>query len=232
MAELEIRSATLRDLRFVRFVYDRARVFMAENGNPTQWKNGYPNMPGLLEDDVAAGQLYVVENEGHICGAFVLADGDDPTYAVITGGRWRFTAPYGTIHRLGSDGTAHGVFAAVVRFCEARCGCLRADTHEDNKPMQHLLEKEGFVRCGQIICEDGTPRLAYDRIPAQSYTVARIDDPDYGCEATEAPPVEDVTLTAPGLALVAHIPDAALRAQGIAEGDSVAFDAVGGLRKL
>lgn len=38
---------------------------------------------------------------------------------------------------------------------------LRADTHTDNTYMQHALTATGFVRCGTIYTEDGTPRLAY-----------------------------------------------------------------------
>ena len=41
------------------------------------------------------------------------------------------------------------------------CG---VDTHADNKVMQHLLESEGFTRCGIIHVEDGTPRIAYQRL--------------------------------------------------------------------
>ena len=33
-----------------------------------------------------------------------------------------------------------------------------------NKVMQHLLESEGFTRCGIIHMEDGTPRIAYQRM--------------------------------------------------------------------
>ena len=44
------------------------------------------------------------------------------------------------------------------------CESLRADTHVDNKVMQHLLESEGFTRCGIIHVEDGTPRIAYQRL--------------------------------------------------------------------
>ena len=41
---------------------------------------------------------------------------------------------------------------------------MRADTHADNKVMQHLLESEGFTRCGIIHVADGTPRIAYQRM--------------------------------------------------------------------
>ena len=38
---------------------------------------------------------------------------------------------------------------------------VRADTHADNVYMQRTLEKSGFVRCGRIYTEDGSPRWAY-----------------------------------------------------------------------
>ena len=38
---------------------------------------------------------------------------------------------------------------------------LRADTHANNIYMQRALTATGFVRCGTIYTEDGTPRLAY-----------------------------------------------------------------------
>ena len=46
------------------------------------------------------------------------------------------------------------------------CQSLRADTHADNKIMQHLLEKNGFARRGIIHVEDGTPRVAYQKLSA------------------------------------------------------------------
>ena len=38
---------------------------------------------------------------------------------------------------------------------------IRSDTHADNKTMQHLIEADGFTRCGIIYIADGTPRIAY-----------------------------------------------------------------------
>lgn len=38
---------------------------------------------------------------------------------------------------------------------------IRIDTHADNKTMQHLIEADGFTRCGIIYIADGTPRIAY-----------------------------------------------------------------------
>ena len=75
-----------------------------------------------------------------------------------------FRSPYGTIHRLASAGDRRGVASEVIAWCLEHCESLRADTHADNKIMQHLLEKNGFVRCGIIHVADGTPRIAYQKL--------------------------------------------------------------------
>ena len=142
-------------------IYAAARQFMAENGNPTQWKNGYP-WRDLLEEDILLEKLYVTLQGEEICGVFVFAVGEDPTYGYLEGGTWRWDAPYGTIHRIASRSS--GVFAAALAFCRSKCSHVRLDTHANNKPMQHLAEKHGFSCRGIIYVEDGTPRIAYDLI--------------------------------------------------------------------
>ena len=155
-----IRAAVPGDLPALDPVYTAARRFMAASGNPTQWSDRYP-LPEDLAADVEKGQLYVWVPDGTVHGAFVLQSGEEPNYREIQGA-WRSAAPYGTIHRVASDGTAPGLFAACMDFCRARVNHLRIDTHRDNGVMQHLILKHGFVPCGTIWVEDGTPRLAYE----------------------------------------------------------------------
>ena len=50
-----------------------------------------------------------------------------------------------------------------IDWCGRQAGTLRADTHADNHGMQHLLESTGFVHCGTIYTDDGTPRMSYWR---------------------------------------------------------------------
>lgn len=159
MNHIEIRPAALADLDEIEKIYAAARRFMAENGNPTQWKNGYP-WRDLLEEDIRLEILYVALRKNEICGVFVFVIGEDPTYGYIEGGTWRSNLPYGTIHRIASRSS--GVFAACLEFCRSKCAHIRVDTHADNKPMQHLAEKYGFSKRGIIYVEDGTPRIAYD----------------------------------------------------------------------
>lgn len=161
---MEFRLAEKKDLPEIIRVYEIAREYMVKTGNPTQWKDGYP-LPALLEEDIELKQLYVVVEQEKIAGAFVFALGDDPTYSKMEGDSWKCNEPYGTIHRIGSDGTVKGIFKATLDFCKTICPYIRCDTHEDNKTMQHLMLKYGFEKRGIIICADGTPRIAFEYIP-------------------------------------------------------------------
>lgn len=159
--ELSIRRTETRDVPAVLAIYDVARVFMARAGNPTQWAGAYPGRADV-EGDVAGGVGYVVEHEGRVVGAFAFIVGDDPTYQVIEDGAWRFDDEYGTVHRIASDGSVRRVARACFDFCAGQIDHLRIDTHRDNTPMRACVEKFGFVPCGTIYCEDGTPRIAFD----------------------------------------------------------------------
>lgn len=158
---MEIRASRPEDLPEILRVYEYARGFMARTGNPTQWRDGYP-LPELVREDIRTGRGYVgVGEDGMVHCAFVLMQGQEPTYQVIEDGVWLNDAPYGTIHRLAGDGAQRGVFDACMAFCRSRCKNLRADTHADNRIMQHLLERAGFRRCGIIHVGDGSARIAY-----------------------------------------------------------------------
>ena len=113
---------------------------------------------------MAAGQLYVMEDAGGVYAVFAFIIGDDPTYQVIDGAWLDDGTPYGTLHRLGSDGTHSGVLSDAVDWAWGRIPHLRADTHEANRPMRRCLERAGFVYTGVITVADGTPRRAYERV--------------------------------------------------------------------
>lgn len=156
-----IRKAIMTDMPAVLCIFEAARVYMRETGNPTQWGMNNPSQE-TLEADIRRGELYVICGEDQVPhAAFALVAGEDPTYGVIEEGDWTSDESYMTIHRVGSDGTMKGVFSQCVEFCKQQSDNIRADTHENNKTMQHLLTKHGFVRCGIVHVADGTPRLAY-----------------------------------------------------------------------
>ena len=79
MKNRNIRLAVQTDLDQIEQIYVYARRFMAENGNPTQWKDGYPQRQ-LLEEDIREGKLYVAQQDDGLYGVFVFVVGEDPTY--------------------------------------------------------------------------------------------------------------------------------------------------------
>lgn len=163
---MEIRHATEKDFSRIMEVYEYARRFMAEHGNPNQW--GPTNWPPaeLIHSDIAGGNSYVCLSEDKIVGTFFFRQGKDiePTYQIIEDGKWLSDGPYGVVHRLAGDGTVKGIGGFCLEWAFKQCGHLRADTHGDNTVMQNLLKKSGFVYCGIIhVVEDRYPRLAYEK---------------------------------------------------------------------
>ena len=157
---MNIRNATVADIPEIMRICDSARNYMRANGNKAQWINGYPSEE-LWRDDIAKKQCFVCEEKNHLCAVFAFILGKDPTYQYIENGQWKNDLPYGTIHRLGSDGTCSGIMEKCKAFALSHISELRADTHEDNKTMQSVLERNGFEKCGIIYIEDGSPRIAY-----------------------------------------------------------------------
>lgn len=160
---MEICTAAAADLSAMMPLYDIGRARMRSTGNLSQWINGYPSRE-LIAADIAAGHAYLCREAGRLVGVFTYFVGEEPSYRVIREGAWRSDAPYGVIHRLASAGLVPGVGAFVFDWCFAQCGNLRVDTHRDNAIMQRLLVKTGFVRCGLITLEDGSERVAFQRI--------------------------------------------------------------------
>lgn len=159
-----IRLAEAEDLPGLRRIYAAAREFMAKHGNAAQWGANFPP-DELLLSHISRRELYVFEeiSGGNLHAAFALVRGEDPAYQKIDGS-WLSSSPYLTIHRVASDGTARGIFSAIVKFAEKICSHLRADTHEKNAAMRAALIKNGFSERGEVRLADGSPRLAYEKL--------------------------------------------------------------------
>ena len=165
---MRIRKTRESEIGRLMEIYERARAFMAETGNPDQWgKRQWPPRDRILQD-IREGNSYVcLDGEDRIIGTFYYVFGKDiePTYRVIEDGAWLDEGPYGVVHRIASDGTRRGTGAFCLNWAYEKSGHLRIDTHADNRVMQGLLTKLGFVPCGIIyVYEDHDPRLAFEKI--------------------------------------------------------------------
>ena len=134
---------------------------MKENGNPTQWEEGYPSRE-IVEKDIAADHCYVcIENE-NVAGVFVFIIGEDPTYRVIYQGAWRSEKEYGTIHRIASMALQKDL-RMCFDFCREKCSYMRIDTQRVTDRCG-AIRSYGFQECGIIHTRDGSDRIAFDYI--------------------------------------------------------------------
>ncbi|MCR5188267.1 MAG: GNAT family N-acetyltransferase [Treponema sp.] len=163
---MNIRPAQNSDIKHIMEIYAFARDFMAKNGNPNQW--GPTNWPplDLLKQDIEKQKLFVCIEDERIVAVFFYDYGlnVEHCYNKIEDGEWTSPSSYGVVHRLAGDGSVKGIGAFCINWAFEKAGCLRMDTHPDNLPMQGLLPKLGFKKCGIIhVDEDNYPRYAYEK---------------------------------------------------------------------
>lgn len=159
-----IRKSERRDLEQIMALYEEARAFMRENGNPSQWGNSHPPRE-MIEADIVAGKSYVCMEGGQIAATFYFAVEEDPTYRRIEQGAWLCGGPYGVVHRITARQGVRGAASFCLAWCYEQCGNIRIDTHRDNQPMRRCLERNGFIYCGVIHIADGSERIAFQKPP-------------------------------------------------------------------
>lgn len=159
---MKIRKSIPADVPAIDEIYRNAKKFMRESGNLTQWNSDYPSGKDA-EADIKNGIGYVCEDCGEVVAAFAFCIGNEPTYDRIYDGEWLNSSEYAYIHRIAVKHHGRG----IVDFCFNECfklyPNLKIDTHADNLPMQKVLKRNGFLHCGTIYVEDGSPRLAYQK---------------------------------------------------------------------
>lgn len=159
---MKIRNTKLTDLIEVMKIYSYAREQMKLNNNPNQWKNTNPTEEMII-NDIKKNNSYVIEKDNKIVGVFSFIIGKDKTYQYIEG-KWLNDLEYGTIHRIASNNLEKNIFDICINFCKTKINNIRIDTHQDNIIMRHILKKNNFIECGIIYVEDGSKRIAFQKI--------------------------------------------------------------------
>lgn len=164
---MEIRLAHPNEISQISVLLDDAKAYLAASGS-SQWQggNGYPNQDDVFED-ILENRAYVGLIEGQVVSYAAVYLGNQAEYSAIYDGKWKHdNYIYVTFHRIAvaDDYRGQGVAQTFLQgLIEGHKGTdFRCDTHEKNKPMQHILEKLGFVYCGKVPI-DGE-RLAYQKI--------------------------------------------------------------------
>jgi len=187
------RKTVEADIDRILCIIRQAQEYMKQQGID-QWQNGYPDREAIADDiqkgygyvllmnDIIVGTVAVTfdgeKTYDNIYEGKWLSDGEhasDNWSKHAADNRSEHTADrrmnYATIHRIAVDAQYKGAgFASVIigdieqMCCSRSVRSIRVDTHRRNTSMQRLLEKNGFLYCGIIYLEDGSERLAFEKI--------------------------------------------------------------------
>lgn len=162
-----LRLATKVDVSAAGEILEQGRQFQRIQGF-RQWSDHYPNEEDV-RGDISLGRGYVLEEGGTVAVYLCLDFDGEPAYDTLQG-TWGTDGAYGTAHRMAISATFRGrglaqaAFAAMEEICRTRgVAALRADTHRDNRIMQHILERCGLTYRGIVTYTSGE-RLAYEKI--------------------------------------------------------------------
>ena len=149
-----LRKAHIEDMEDVMRVFSQARLAQRRAGF-RQWEDGYPSID-VLKSDIIAIAAYDDEYNRH------------PEL-------WDVGKDYAVFHRIALSDDYRGKKLSGILFDLAESHALRTgaafvriDTGLENKPMQHILSKRGYINLGRCDFIWGE-RLAYEK-PLRGYT--------------------------------------------------------------
>ena len=162
---MNIRKSTMEDIPAIMGIYQEAREYMKETGNPDQWGDRHPPQE-LIEKDIHEGKSYVCldgNKNDEIVAVFYFNVEEEQDYGKIDGS-WLNDKPYGVIHRIARGKYGKGRGAFCIEWCFSQYPNIRIDTHKDNKIMLELLKKLGYEYCGIIwLTTTGDERMAFQK---------------------------------------------------------------------
>lgn len=160
------RLATNDDFSRIWEIIRQAKAQMAME-NRQQWNESYP-APDHIAADIRNGHAYVLCWELIPVAYGAVSFDGEPVYRDIQG-KWLSDDPFVVVHRLAVADEMKGkglatVFMQEVEKMSRKKGVtsFKVDTNFDNVSMQKVLEKLGFMYCGEIIFQRGS-RLAYEK---------------------------------------------------------------------
>ena len=154
-----LEKATLADAEICFEILDFGRSFQREQGF-VQWSDDFPNLD-TVKDDILNQNGYKLLYNDEIIGYMYIAFDGEKAYDNIDG-KWILEGAYATVHRVAfrpefrGKGLSKITFDLIIKLCKSKnLKSIRMDTDEKNLRMQHVLEKNGFKRCGRITYKEG-----------------------------------------------------------------------------
>lgn len=166
---MELRKACKSEIDEIMNIIKVAQNHFKDNGID-QWQNNYPNHQ-VIEKDIENNSSYVlIENNKVLGTAMVSFDGEE-NYNKIYEGDWLSHEKYAVIHRIALDFNSRGTGLASLFMTEIEKLCkekgissIKVDTHRENIPMQKLLLKNGYKKCGIIYLADKNERIGFEKL--------------------------------------------------------------------
>ncbi len=148
-----IRKAGPADIDAVEAGYTELLLHEQAHGTNTNWVLGLYPTRATAESSLAAGSLYVLEDNGEVCASMICNQVQAAEYASAD---WAYPAEDSQVLVLHTlcippSKAGNGYGTAMVRFYtelgrQLGCKALRFDTWAENKPANALYRKLGF-RC-------------------------------------------------------------------------------------
>lgn len=169
---MELRKSAIEDIDAIMKIIEQAQANFKKAGID-QWQDGYPNR-GRIERDIENEESYVLTQGSEIAATGVVSFRREEAYTRIYEGRWISEGGYAVIHRVAVADRYKGrqLSAVFMELAERLClerglRSVRADTHEQNLPMQTVLKNNGFQYSGVIYLDSGAKRLAFEKVLGQ-----------------------------------------------------------------
>lgn len=160
-----LRKAHIEDIEDVMRVFSQARLAQRRAGF-RQWEDGYPSID-VLKSDIDSAIGFILDDNGKTAGYIAIAAYDDE-YNRHTE-LWDVGKDYAVFHRIALSDDYRGKKLSSILFDLAESHALRTgaafvriDTGLENKPMQHILSKRGYINLGRCDFIWGE-RLAYEK---------------------------------------------------------------------
>lgn len=163
------RKSTLEDVDTIMNIIKEAQKYFID-AKIDQWQNNYPNLE-IIKNDIISNNGYVLIKDNDLCAIVTVSFNDESTYNAIYEGRWLSNEDYAVIHRIAvkSNYKRLGLSSFIIKQVEELClknnvHSIKVDTHRDNIVMQNTLKKNGFKYCGIIYLDNGSERLAFEKL--------------------------------------------------------------------
>ena len=166
---MEFRQAKISDLDQIVEIIELSKKYLKET-KVDQWQDGYPAKEDLRRD-IESGNSYVLTNKDEIVATTVISLDGESTYNSIFNGEWITNEDYIVMHRVAVHDKykGKGIFKELIKEAENLAlnkgiSSIKIDTHRDNISMQRAVVKNDFKKCGIIYLEDGSERIAFEKV--------------------------------------------------------------------